>query len=79
MWCSDPVQGKAVTPKQFAHLAVSKMRETPPETSLKVLLTLLEKIKAFGMADEGGKESERDEKSGLSLVADSMTIIRVDE
>lgn len=79
IWCSEPVQGKALTAKQFVDLAASKLRETSLDMGLESLLTLLRKIKAFGATEADRIEKSGSGTSGLALVADSLTIIRVDE
>jgi hypothetical protein len=79
IWCSEPVQGKALTAKQFVDLAITKLRETSPGVGLESLLNLLTEIKAFGAKAIDRNEESGDERSGLALVADSLTIIRVDE
>ena len=79
IWCSEPTQGQALTCKQFAEQVVFQLRAQPPGIGLEHLLALLAKIKSYGADNTTSLESEGNNDSGLALVADSMTIIRVDE
>lgn len=79
IWCSEPVVGKAITAKQFAQSLVDRLRQSSSEESVQNVIQLISEIKErFGRPSEksAGADSNR---NGLAALADSLTILRVDE
>lgn len=79
IWCSEPVEGEALTSEQFAERVVGKLRQISPAASVEQLSTLLSQIKERGRAPDVSPSSDEKTKSGLSLFANSLTIVRLDE
>jgi len=79
IWCSEPVEGKALTPKQFADQVVGRLREISPAASVEQLTSLLSKIKEGSSTPEVAQRSGEPINTGLSVFADSLTIVRLDE
>jgi hypothetical protein len=79
IWCSDPIEGKALTPKQFAEMIISQLRFISPKASVEQLLVLLSKIKECSGAAEDSRYNTENVNTGLSALADSLTIVRLDE
>ena len=76
IWCSEPVDGKARTPKQFAEQVVAQLRQFTPAASAEKLSALLGSIKSL-VKSENALPGTAD--SGLALFADSLTIVQVEE
>jgi hypothetical protein len=79
IWCSEPVEGKALTSKQFADQVVGQLRQISPAASVEQLTSLLSKIKESGSTSEAAQRSGEPINTGLSAFADSLTIVRLDE
>lgn len=79
IWCSEPVEGKALTSMQFAEKVIGQLRQLSPEDSAERLTALLLKIKARGSASEIPVINGEPVNNGLSVFADSLTIVRLDE
>jgi hypothetical protein len=77
IWCSEPVEGKALPPRIFAEMLTSRLNDLEPGESAKLLLDTLNAIRA--LEPEGGLKSlgASGLRSALSLVEDSLAIIRV--
>ncbi len=79
VWCSDPVEGKAITPNQFAESIVEALRNTSPQQSVNELLELIEKIERKVAESLGNSRGRKSNRSGLAPFGDSLTIVRLDE
>jgi hypothetical protein len=76
VWCSDPVDGKAVSPRQFAERVLAWLRERSPAHSARELLTLLTDLPALGVNPDSELFDQR-LRNILPLVAEALTIIRI--
>ncbi|MDR1994381.1 hypothetical protein [Azonexus sp.] len=79
IWCSDPTEGKALTPKQFSEKIVERLRKISPFASVEQLFMLLSKMKEHGSVTGASWNIGNEISTGLSAFADSLTIIRLDE
>jgi hypothetical protein len=79
IWCSEPVEGEAFSPKEFAEKVISRLRELTPEQSVTQLLELLSRIKERDGEVEMSPIVGEQRRNGLSMFGDSLTIIRIDE
>lgn len=79
IWCSEPVLGKAITAKEFAHFVVDRLREASPEESVSQVSELLKSIKEKFTKRPDQDVGNEPEDNGLELFADSLTIVRLDE
>lgn len=79
IWCSEPIEGKALAPKQFAKQVIGQLRETSAADSIEKLSSLLSKINKRGSTSEVAQRSGETIYSGLSAFADSLTIVRLDD
>lgn len=77
VWCSEPVDGRAASPRELAETVRSRLNELDPRDSAMRLLQLLLNLEAAGLAPESEALRERAVPSILSLVAESMSILRV--
>lgn len=78
VWCSDPVEGRRVTPRTFV-TEVSRQRILDADTtaSARHLLGLLFEPDTLGITRKLSDEKSGRRPSILSLVAESLTIIRI--
>jgi hypothetical protein len=79
IWCSDPVEGYAKTPSNFAEKIISQLRQTSPAGSKEQLNLLLSKLKELGSIAGRNPNNQDKNNDGLAWLSDSLTIIRVDE
>jgi hypothetical protein len=77
VWCSDPVDGKAVLPRELAAILDARLRHLEPEQSAAELLKLLTHLEAVGLSPQSEAFRERSTPSVLPLVAESLSILRV--
>ena len=70
IWCSEPVNGRAINPRQMAERIVAQARQLSPAESIGQLEKLLSSINARMPDESKGK--------GLAMVADSLTIVQLD-
>jgi len=77
IWCSEPVEGKTITPEQFAAELRRQIFQSEHRQSALNLLSLLGDIDSVG-ADRRSKVFEGSESPNiLPLVGEALTIIRV--
>lgn len=77
IWCSEPVKGTAITPRQLAINLKNRINQYEYRQSALDLLSLLGNIDSVG-ADRGSKIFEGNEDPNLlPLVGEALTIIRV--
>jgi len=77
VWCSDPIEGNAIDPKEFVRKLVAYAQEVEPRTAALNLLKMLqntEAIPAIGKMEIFGSEKN---PSILPFVSDSLMIISV--
>ena len=79
VWCSEPVLGKAVTPKEFAKFVVDRLRDTSAEENVSQVSELLRSIKEHFIKRQDQEDGKEPEENGLELFADSLTIVQLDE
>lgn len=77
VWCSDPVDGKAISPKELAAMLVARLRHLEPDQSAAELLKLLTDLEVAGLSPESEAFREKSSPSVLPLVAESLSILRV--
>jgi hypothetical protein len=73
IWCSDPVEGKGLNPAGFADLVFETLSGMTAEDSVARLRRVLARIRELGQSDQ------KIEGSPISLLADSLTIVRLDQ
>jgi hypothetical protein len=73
VWCSDPVQGKSVTAKQFVRQVLNQIERTEVGQGGEGVLSMLTAMKER-KADAESKE--KGESSVLGLVSDSLAIVQ---
>lgn len=79
IWCSEPVEGEALTVEQFAIKVVGELRQISHEASVEKLSKLLSLIREHGSPTDVTRSSDEKIKSGISLFADSLTIVQLEE
>ncbi|PHV27552.1 hypothetical protein CSQ93_14275 [Janthinobacterium sp. BJB426] len=79
IWCSEPVEGKAINPQQFAERVVGQLKQTSPDESVKQVSELLLMMKENDNHAQDAFGQTGPKNFGLSAFADSLTIIRIDE
>lgn len=79
IWCSEPVEGRALTAGQFAERVIGHLRGVSPAESVQQVATLLSRLKERGGTTEMLPGNAEQLSNGLSAVADSLTIVRFDE
>ncbi len=77
VWCSEPVEGKAITPRDFAAVVGGQLRQLGLEESARNLPELLTHVEAVGLSPDSEVFAGMISPNLLPLVADSLTIIRV--
>lgn len=77
VWCSDPVDGKAVLPSQLAETLITTLRQVEFAQSATDLLNVLTNLESVGLSPKSEAFKERAVPSILSLVAESLTIVRI--
>jgi hypothetical protein len=79
IWCSDPVVGSALAPVDFVELMLAQLRVASQQESASQVLKILEHVRAYGSDREGMKNSSSEKHAGLSRVADTLTILRLQD
>ncbi len=74
VWCSDPADGKSLNAQSFAERIATELRQLEPVQSTEGLEAVLTTIKSLKAEQEAESKTK---PSGLSLVADSLTIVQV--
>lgn len=77
VWCSDPVEGKAVDPKSFAQMLRSYADSLGPSAAARSLLKMLTHLDIAGVRRESDVLKEKITPSILPLVGEALTIVRV--
>jgi hypothetical protein len=78
LWLSEPVEGKALSPKQFVEIVIGQLLEMSPMGSMEQLFTLLSKIIGRSGATEASRSYSEGTDSDLSTLADSLTIVSLE-
>lgn len=79
IWCSEPVVGSALAPVDLVELMLAQLRAASQEASASQVLKLLEYVKAYGSDREGTRNSSSEKYAGLRSVADTLTILRLQD
>lgn len=79
VWCSDPVDGVALSSTEFSKRVIGQILQGSPKDSAKNLMELLMKIKKLGESEEKMPIFGESKSKGISLFADSLMIMRLDE
>jgi hypothetical protein len=77
VWCSDPVDGKALLPRELAAMLDARLSHLEPQQSAAELLKLLTDVEAVGLSPQSEAFREKSSPSVLPLVAESLSILRV--
>jgi len=77
IWCSDPVDGRAVLPSQLAEMLIAKLRQVEFAQSATDLFNVLTNLESVGLSPKSEAFKERAIPSILSLVAESLTIVKI--
>jgi hypothetical protein len=78
IWCSDPVEGKAVAAADFVSAVTDKLLELDPARSAEALLSLLTRIRGLPRPMGARSSDVPGEETALALVHDSLTIIELE-
>lgn len=77
IWCSEPVEGKAIYPKDFAlHLSKIAKQMSAAKSAIYLLETLMN-LKVLGVSKDAELVNENKIQSILPLVGDMLTIIKI--
>ena len=77
VWCSEPVEGRAVSLRELATSLGSHLRVADPAKSAAQLLKVLTDLDAVGLSARSEYFLEFERPSVLSFVADALTIVRL--
>lgn len=77
VWCSDPIEGKAIAPKEFARALVAYAKEVEPRTAAMNLLKTLGNIEVIPNIEKMDIFGSQKDPSILHFVSDSLMIISV--
>lgn len=77
VWCSDPVEGMAVTPQELASAIVVRSGQQSAAQAAEALLSLLTNSEAAGLSARDFEVGEASSPRLLSLLAESLTVLRV--
>lgn len=79
IWCSDPVLGRAITPRELAGLVISHLHQESNTSSAVQVSALLKQLKeVLVKVSESTNETDA-ARNGLAYFADALTIVRLDE
>ncbi|MFL6197616.1 MAG: hypothetical protein ACJ76J_00420 [Thermoanaerobaculia bacterium] len=79
IWCSEPVDGKAIAPPQLARIVAGRLREVEPAQAAADLLNLLTDVDGVGLRADAETFREKSVLNLLPLIADSLTVIRIQQ
>jgi hypothetical protein len=79
IWCSDPVVGSALATVDLVQLMLAQLRAASQEESASQVLKILEYVRAYGSDREGMRISSSEKHAGLRSVADTLTILRLQD
>ena len=79
IWCSDPAVGSAMTPEDLTSLILQQLRAASQEESASQVLKILDYIRVYGSDREGMRTSLSEKHAGLRSVADTLTILRLQD
>ena len=77
IWCSEPVEGNAIRPAEFAEAVQTRVARLNPAASARELLDLLTHIESAGVSPESEFVRSASSPNIAPLVAESLTILRV--
>jgi len=77
IWRSDPVDGKAIAPRELVAMARARLERLEPAQSAVELLKILTDLETAGISPQAEAFKEKSTPNILPLVAESLTIIRV--
>lgn len=77
VWCSDPVDGKAISPQELAELLHSRVAQLEPAQSAMELLKLLTDLQVVGLSPQAEIVRDMAAPSILPLVAESLTLVQI--
>jgi hypothetical protein len=84
LWCSEPVEGTALSPEQFADRLVQRVAALEPADTATEILSFLLDLPGAGLDSDSAFSRERAVPRGrsipsiLPLVEDSLTVIRIE-
>lgn len=79
VWCSDPVPGKAISPRQLVERLSASLKETPPEASAERVRSMLTRVRGLGEIEVRLQSPPEGTRNSLAAIADSLTVIQVQE
>lgn len=79
IWCSDPVLGRAITPRELAGLVISHLHQESNTSSAVQVSALLKQLKEVLVKVSGSTNETDAARNGLAYFADALTIVRLDE
>jgi hypothetical protein len=77
VWCSEPVEGKAIDPESFVRMLISYADSVDPSAAAGSLLKMLTHLDVTGVSRESNLLKEKRTPSILPLVGETLTIVKV--
>lgn len=77
VWCSDPVDGKAISPMELAESLHTRLGQLDPAESAAQLVKLLTDFQAISLSPQSEIFRDMAVPSILPLVAESLAIVRI--
>ena len=77
VWCSDPVDGKANSPKELAELLHTRFGQLEPAQSASELVKLLTNLQVIGLSPQSEIVRDKAAPSILPLVSEALTIVQI--
>jgi hypothetical protein len=77
IWCSDPVEGKAISLRDFASRLADQAKQSSPRQAAATLLETLTNLEAIGLDGKSQLIGGRENPSILPFVSDSLTILKL--
>ncbi len=76
IWCSDPVKGIGIFPKNLLSAVLAKAAHMDSAQSAKELRSLLMDLKGIGIESSSGFYQQAKPRNILSLIGDALTVVQ---
>lgn len=77
IWCSDPVEGKGISGKQFVKNTAKLIQQMAPSESAQNLLKILTNVEGVGIKEEPKGFFDFEVPNILNFIAENLTIIHL--
>jgi hypothetical protein len=77
IWCSDPVNGKAIAPRDLVAMVRAQLERIEPAQSTVELLKILTDLETAGISPQAEVFREKSAPSILPFVAEALTIVQI--